>query len=211
MGEMLSKGAAIGFKEYVTSGAIAVEFDDGAKKIIRSTGSFLTDGFTAGMVVYTSSATNPGPFVISVAAALELTLETAPDDEGSPSPATTTIYGDLPVGKTTGIEPPAPERKSVDLSHHASSVANKKAGLLDGGEVGIEMLYDPSDAGQKRLKSLLSSNTSDEYRITYPDGSYTTFSALVLKYGIKIGGDDDPVSASATLAVTTEPATNEAS
>lgn len=52
------------FNKTVTSGAILLAFDGPGSKIKRSSGSFITDGFSSGMTIWTTSTTNPGPFTI---------------------------------------------------------------------------------------------------------------------------------------------------
>jgi len=77
----------------VTTGAIEITFEAATKKIIRSSGSFVTDGFTEGTIVTTNSSNNPGPFTVTSVSALELVVSETVVDEG---PATFTIDGRVP-------------------------------------------------------------------------------------------------------------------
>ncbi len=57
-----------------SSGLISISFDGPTKKITRTTGSFLTDGFVIGNIINTDSGANPGPFTIANVTALEITV-----------------------------------------------------------------------------------------------------------------------------------------
>jgi hypothetical protein len=62
---------------YRYSAEVSVEFDNTDHEIRRTTGDFLADGFVAGDVIYTTSATNPGPFHVIAVTASILTLDAA--------------------------------------------------------------------------------------------------------------------------------------
>jgi len=66
-----------------TTGAVAViAVDDSGSKFVRSTGSFLTDGFVEGMVINVSGFTtagNNGYFVTTAVSALEMTVASFAD------------------------------------------------------------------------------------------------------------------------------------
>lgn len=52
----------------------SVSFTAATKTITRSTGSFVTDGYKPGMPIFTTSATNPGPFTVVTVNALTMTV-----------------------------------------------------------------------------------------------------------------------------------------
>jgi len=216
MSKKPGKGTRLSFKDYVTTVEVAdVEFDEEAKKIKSATASFVTKGFVAGMLAYTDSTLNPGPFYISAVSASELTIEAKtgtnlPVQEGSPAAVTATITGELVVDGVENIDGPSPSRKEIDMSHLSSEIVDKDVGILDPGQVKFGLRLNFADAGQARLRDLLDSAAADSYRVSYPDGSSTTFDAKVLDFGVKAGGHDDPLEGSATLTLTSAPVTDEA-
>lgn len=190
----------------VFSDNLAVVIDDTTKKITRSTGSFSTDGYVAGMYVFTSSATNPGPFTIKSVDTLYLELNETPVDET----ASLDIYGDYLVDGVQSIDGPSGERKAVSLTHLNSAFAKKRSGMLDYGDVSMEILRDTGDDGQQRLETLLASGEEETFHIVFPDESYTAFDGYVIKFGTKIGGHDAEISSSAAIVLSSAPVTTEA-
>jgi hypothetical protein len=75
-----TRGVLINLK--TNSGAQTLTFAESTKTITRAAGSFITDGFVVGNLITTDSATNPGPFTVTVVAELVLTVTEAVVDEG---------------------------------------------------------------------------------------------------------------------------------
>jgi len=60
------------------SHALSITFNNAAKTLVRGAGSFITDGFAVGDIIYTNSANaaNQGPFLVSAVGALTITVLT---------------------------------------------------------------------------------------------------------------------------------------
>ncbi len=71
-----------------SSGALSITFVAATKKVTRGAGSFVTDGFEVGDIVTCDAVLNPGPFTVTVVAALEMTFSETVADEG---PVTKTL------------------------------------------------------------------------------------------------------------------------
>lgn|SRR5574337_212299 len=80
-----------------TTGAINLTFVAATKKMTRAAGSFLTDGFVVGNKFTTDAVSNPGPFTISAATALEITVNEVVVNEG-PVLKTATANDELATG-----------------------------------------------------------------------------------------------------------------
>lgn len=87
---------------YCTSGALSLVFDAGDRTITRSTGSFITDGFIATNRIVTSSAVNPGPFIISSVSQYVITVDEALYDESISCSVTSKDELDTNYGYTRG-------------------------------------------------------------------------------------------------------------
>jgi len=72
--ELMTLDMTHAFTRYCDTGDIAVTFTAVGKTITRVAGSFVTDGFLAGDVIYTDAALNPGPFTVVTAVALVITV-----------------------------------------------------------------------------------------------------------------------------------------
>lgn len=89
------------FNNAPTSGNIALTFTATGSKITRSSGSFITDGFTPGAWITTTSISNPGPFNITNVTADTINVSGAILDEivtATVTGASTTNSGTLTSG-----------------------------------------------------------------------------------------------------------------
>ena len=87
----------------IVTGNITASFASSTKKITRTTGSFLTDGFRVDDEIHTTSSNNPGNFTISAVSALEITVNEALTIESSVTVniglaiSTFFVYEDVPA------------------------------------------------------------------------------------------------------------------
>lgn len=95
---------------------------------------------------------------------------------------------------------------TIETTHHASTGGWREfiPGLLDGGEVTLDLFIDLSQATQDNSTGLLSEltgRTVEGFRITWPDASTATFNALVTSWepGAVV---DDALTGSSTLKIT---------
>lgn len=94
----------------------------------------------------------------------------------------------------------------IEVTTHASSGGWREfiPGLLDGGEVSLDLFIDLGEATQANSTGILSEitgRTVEGFRITWPDSSTATFNALVTSWqpGAVVDG---ALTGSVTLKVT---------
>lgn len=85
------------------------------------------------------------------------------------------------LAEVTSITPPNLSRDTVDATHMGSTDRWREyvAGLRDGGEVGIELNFDPGGSAQTALFASFNSNAAGNWKITFPDATEWTFSAFL--------------------------------
>lgn len=110
------------------------------------------------------------------------------------------------VGEITGITPPGLSRETVDATHMQSPDGFREfiGSLKDGGEVSIEVNFDPDHADVAAALADLTSSTPGYYKIVFPDTTEWGFAALMTGYET---GDplDDKMTATLTYKVTGKP------
>lgn len=122
------------------------------------------------------------------------------DDENSP-----TNY--VALGEVMSITPPSETIDLIDATHMQSPDRRREFidGLIDGGEASFEMNYIPGSASDERLNVLLNLPTGTSRRrscrITYPNGVFQTFNAILTGYEKTVPFDDKMV-ATVTFKVT---------
>lgn len=110
------------------------------------------------------------------------------------------------VAEVFSITPPVFRRDVVDATHMGSAERFREfiPGLIDPGEVTIQLNFDPGGSAQTSLFAKLNTGASN-YRITYPDATIWTFSAFMTGFN-----NDDPLdgklTATATFKLTGKPA-----
>lgn len=120
------------------SGAISLTFTASTKKITRTTGSFLTDGFVPGNKITTDATSNPGPFTISTVIALEIVVLETVVDEG-PVTKTVTSNDELATGSGYTQDTKTLSGKAVtedDANNRAEMSADNVVWAASGGTIG---------------------------------------------------------------------------
>jgi hypothetical protein len=108
------------------------------------------------------------------------------------------------VAEVTNITPPQYTRDAIEATHHASPNSYREyiPGMIDGGEVSIEINYVPSNADV--IIAALQSSSAGQFRITHANGVSVTFSAVVTGYSPETP-IDGKMSATATFKVSGRP------
>ena len=113
--------------------------------------------------------------------------------------------GATTIAAIRDIGGPSVSLDPLDVTTHDSTAAWREfiAGLKDGGEVSLDLVFDPANASQKTLRDDLNARTVNAYSITLTDVAPTviSFSALVTDFEPAMGVEDE-LSATATLKVT---------
>jgi Lambda phage tail tube protein, TTP len=118
---------------------------------------------------------------------------------GSPSDFT---GGTIPNVST--INGPSGSATVIDASDLSSSAREKVMGLMDEGQVTLEMQYMPDNAVHEYLRLLRAGKTLGSFRITFTDGAPATtftFTAYVTGFAVSVGVDQ-LVMVSVTLEIT---------
>ncbi len=77
------------------------------------------------------------------------------------------------------------------------------SGLVDGGEVSFDILYDPADTSHKAFITDMTDGSADTYTITFADtgASVWSFSAIAKSFGVT-GSTKDKVIGRCVLKIT---------
>jgi hypothetical protein len=112
--------------------------------------------------------------------------------------------GATAIAEVVNISGPGLKLDTIDVTNMGSPNATREfiAGLLDGGEVTLEINFLPADATQKSLITDLTSRTKTTYSIVWSDTAPTTWTFTALVTGYEPGGKvDDKLSATVTLKI----------
>lgn len=120
--------------------------------------------------------------------------------KGEPDPTTgTAVFKE--IAQVASIQPPQPERDSVDVEelNPEGDVKKKLIGLIDAGEVEITLNFDPTNTGHLALEEDFRSGNKREYQIKLPSGYGWTFEAYVTAYQPQEITASDVIQVKATL------------
>jgi predicted secreted protein len=113
------------------------------------------------------------------------------------------------IAEVTNISGPGMSMDTIDVTNHGSAGGWKEyaGGLLDGGEVKLELNFLPADTSQKLLATTLAARTKKNFKLEFPDTANTTwsFSAFVTNFEPS-APVDGKLGASVTLKITGQPA-----
>ena len=116
--------------------------------------------------------------------------------------------GATTIAQVRDIGGPGISMDTIDVTTHDSTDAWREfiAGLKDGGEVSLDLVYDPDNASQTLLRTDLDARTVNTYSITLTDTTpaVITFSCLVTAFEPSAAVEDE-LGLSATLKITGEP------
>lgn len=113
------------------------------------------------------------------------------------------------LGEVTNITPPGWSRDTVDATHELSPGAHREfiAGMADPGEVSLDLNFVPGGSARAALeaeKALTGSSAAITRKITYPDGSYLTFTGILT--GVEDEAPiDDKMASTVTFKVSGAP------
>lgn len=109
--------------------------------------------------------------------------------------------GFVEIAQVASIQPPQPERDTVDVEelNPDGDVKKKLVGLIDAGEVTVTLNFDPTNAGHTALEQDFRNGTKNEYQIKLPSDYGWTFEAYVTAYQPQEISPSDVVQVQATL------------
>lgn len=106
------------------------------------------------------------------------------------------------IAEVVGITGPGYSRNWIDATHLTSDSQAKEfvAGLIDGGEVSVDLNFLPANTTHKLITTDLVDGSKDAYAITWNDASTTTWSFTAGVSGFNPSAPkDDRLSATATF------------
>lgn len=102
-----------------------------------------------------------------------LTYEIWDPDLGTPALVT--------LGEVTDVDLGGDESDLIDVTHTASPGNRREyiGGLIDGGEITVELNFVPGNATHTLLRARLTARDTQQHQITFPDGDVLTVNAIV--------------------------------
>jgi hypothetical protein len=94
------------------------------------------------------------------------------------------------------------QASEIDVTNLDSTGKEYLLGLVDGGNVQIEVDLDNSDLGQAKLLLAYQSGNSKAFKLTLPNGAVASFTAFVKQYPVSLGVDQAVKRGGITLRVT---------
>jgi hypothetical protein len=110
----------------------------------------------------------------------------------------------LSVGAVTNLTGFDGQSSEIDVTNLQSTAKEYLVGLQDFGNVTLTV-WQVTDAGQLRLRTLKTSSAIAAYTITLSDLSVAAFAAFVKQYSFDAGGPDNAIKSSVSLRVTGAP------
>lgn len=94
-------------------------------------------------------------------------------DGGGPEVFTT-------VGQVVDITPPAENLSIVETTDMEDTIKRKIGALVDYGQAQVELIWDPSNAGQEGLRTDLRAKTARNFKVVFPTPANKTWSFTAL-------------------------------
>lgn len=110
------------------------------------------------------------------------------------------------LGEVTSVTPPNESVDEVEVTHMESPNRYKEyvQGLIDPGDISVEINYIPGDATDDFIVAWRTSGETRNMKFTYPNAAGVTFPAFVKGYQPSIGGPSGKMSATLTCKVAGE-------
>jgi len=102
------------------------------------------------------------------------------------------------IAQVRSISGPGLSMDTIDVTSHDSTGAWREfvAGLIDGGEFSLELIFDPDNTGHANLRTDLTSRTSNTYDIRFvdPTPQIWSFTGFVTAFAPEASADGDLVA-----------------
>jgi hypothetical protein len=180
-------GVAVGFPTIVTSAAHGMSNGD----VIALAALTGADAASLNGLSVTLSNVTANTFAVDV----DTTGKTITAGAGTATPVSWTQVNNW---KTyNGFDGQASE---IDVTNLSSTAKEIRLGLVDFGNLTIEVDHDESDPGQAALLAAYNASTSRTFKVTLPNSNTATFTAYVRKFGVQ-GGVDQVVKRQIELRI----------
>jgi predicted secreted protein len=105
------------------------------------------------------------------------------------------------ITEVSSINGPTGSAPIIDVTDLSSTGKEKQPGLMDEGQVTLEINYIPTNAVHELLRAVRASRELHLFRITFVGGTTFTFSAYVVGFSVT-NAVDQVMKASVTLEIT---------
>jgi len=107
------------------------------------------------------------------------------------------------VAEVTSISAPSISRDTIETTHHGSVDGHREflPGLSDGGEVSLDINWNPADASHAAIYATFTSSANQAYSVMFPNLWELTFNGMVTGFDAT-APIDDRLTASVTIKVT---------
>ena len=108
------------------------------------------------------------------------------------------------VGQVVSVSGPSLSVATIDTTDIAGTSKTFIAGMVDGGEISLEVSYDPATAATNHAvmtTALLAGTATDGWKITWSDGANVSALGIVTSFSAS-ASIDDKVTASFSIKVT---------
>jgi predicted secreted protein len=112
------------------------------------------------------------------------------------------------IAEVTNISGPGMRMDTVDITSHGSAGGWKEyaGGLLDGGEIKLELNFLPGNASHQSLSAAMVARVKKNFKLEFPDTPATTWSFAAFVTNFEPSAPvDGKLGASATLKITGQP------
>lgn len=112
------------------------------------------------------------------------------------------------IAEVTNVGGPGMSMDTVDITSHGSAGGWKEyaGGLLDGGEIKLELNFLPGNTSQQSLSTALSARSKKNFKLVFPDTPATTWSFAAFVTNFEPSAPvDGKLGASVTLKITGQP------
>jgi predicted secreted protein len=106
----------------------------------------------------------------------------------------------IPVGEVVNSTGPDGEANEIEVTSSLSLAKEFLVGLPDEGNISLDMILVPADAGQVALRAAKNNQGLRNFQITLPDGTVLDLKARVKSFTMS-GGTDDKWTASTALRI----------
>jgi hypothetical protein len=110
------------------------------------------------------------------------------------------------IGLVESIGEFGDKSNAVTFAAINDSRMRKQKGIRDAGDMALSVAHDPADAGQVAIEAAEATASAYAFKVVLPDagGTVKYFRAYVMSQPLNIGGNDNVVKKSYTIAIDSE-------
>jgi Lambda phage tail tube protein, TTP len=108
------------------------------------------------------------------------------------------------VGRVDSFDGPSFQVASIETTALQDTAKTYRPGIPDSGEMSFQLQFDPTDAAQIAIKSLVENPAVRSFQISFPTDPATlfTFDGFPTAFKITGGGPEEVITADCTIKIT---------